>query len=265
MLSSKEISGYKTILHHGYTFSKGDFIEEGINKIDLVIHAGAFIPKNRAEADTADDCLSNILSVNRLINELPSVPEKFIFISTVDVYAGTNEAISEKTAVGPETLYGQSKLYGEKLLENWAKKENVVLQILRLGHVYGSGEEAFEKIIPATIRNAMKNESPVIYTSGTELRSFLHVSDCVNAILSSPDLAEYSGQINIVSGKALPIKQIVETIVKKISPELPVIIENKEGPVKNYLFDNSRMKQLLSEEKVSFEEGIEEEIKSFKA
>jgi UDP-glucose 4-epimerase len=262
LLSNEPVEGYTTIIHKNYQFTQDDFIQLGILKIDIVIHAGAFTPKNTVEADDILLSSSNIHSVNHLITHLPSLPKKFIFLSTLDVYKPCNEPLTEKSATEPVSMYGWAKLYNEKLLEVWAKKNNVVLQVLRIGHIYGSGEGKYQKLIPLTIEKARLNQSPEIISHGTELRSFLHVKDCVNAIISSLNLHSYSGPINVASSRPLPVTQIVEVIVKNINKFLPVNVLKQDIPVRNIVFDNSKMRQLLCDEKISFEEGIKEEIEN---
>jgi UDP-glucose 4-epimerase len=264
MLSSSALKGYTTILHKNYSFSKKDFADAGVDGVNIVIHSGAFIPKKASDSDNVSETTTNITSVGHLINHLPNVPDKFIFFSTVDVYGTANEKITEKTLTQPVSLYGWSKLYGEKILESWANKENVTLQILRVGHIYGQGEEQFQKIIPLTIRKVKQHEKPVIFTKGEELRSFLHVSDCVRSVVASIGLDDYKGPINIVSGTPLSVKEIVSTIVDIIDPDIGVDIQHGNMPVRNLTFDNSKMKAYLDDEHVSFEEGIREEIKEFK-
>jgi nucleoside-diphosphate-sugar epimerase len=264
LLSSKPIEGFKTVLHQRYTYTKDAFYSQGIYEIDIVIHLAAFTPKSAAAANNVPECNSNISSLQNLINQLPSIPKKFIFFSTLDVYKTVDDKIiSENSLTEPATLYGWSKLYGEKMLEVWSSNENIILQILRIGHIYGSGEEQYQKIIPVTIRKAFENKSPEIFTKGDELRSFLHVSDCVNASIASIELEKYKEPINIVSGRALPVKQIVQIIVDKINPHLQVIVKGNDIPVRNLVFDNRKMHQYLVKEEVPFEAGIVEEINNF--
>jgi UDP-glucose 4-epimerase len=265
LLSSTPHQVYSTILHKNYSFTQKDFAEAGINHIDIVIHAGAFTPKDNGAANNIRDANSNVSSLNHLIEQLPNTPERFIFFSTLDVYAPVaDETITEQSVTKPISLYGWSKLYGEKVVEAWANKEKHVVQVLRIGHIYGSGEEQYQKIIPLTIKKTLQKQKPVIFSKGEELRSFLHVSDCVKSVLAAIELNEYAGPINIVSGRALPVKRIVELIINEIDSSLQAEIQGNDIPVRNLVFDNTKMKHYLAAENVLFEEGIKEEISRFK-
>ena len=263
-LGSKDIKGVVSVNHKNYTFSKDDFVAKGLSNIDVLVHLGAFIPKSNAQANDIDSCTANIQNTIHLLMNLPSVPQKIVYISTTDVY-DTCEFINENTHTNPSTLYGWSKLYCEKIVENFGSKNDVKVQILRVGHIYGRGEGAYQKIIPNTIKLCLENKNPQIYTQGTELRSFLHVNDCVEAIMNAVDLNDNVGVINIVAGKSMSILETVETIKNKINPNIEI---NKRGEVKSVrslTFNADKMVRYLWKPIVPFEKGIEDEINYFMA
>ncbi len=259
LTSSSSDKKYPVIEHKNYSFSRNDFFQKGFDTIDIVLHIGAYTPKNAADAANVELNTSNIFNTLHLIENLPSIPEKIIFTSTLDIYQKTIGVISEETPEHPATIYGWSKLYCEKLLLQWCEKQNVLLQILRLGHIYGSGEENYKKLIPETIKKVLKEEAPVIYSDGNEKRSFLHVKDCARAIHNSFNLETYPGPVNIVSANAMSVKDVVNKIIevsgKKIRPE----ILGQQTVTTDYIFDNSKMKKFLGDEEITFKDGIANE------
>ena len=260
-LSSKPIPGVKTILHKNYTFGKSDFYETRVDKIDVVIHAGAFIPKTAKDANNIILTGSNIFNTRHLLYNLPPV-SKFIFLSTTDVYNPEN-VITEQSVTEPGSLYGWSKLYCEQMIHRWGKENNVSAQILRVGHIYGSGEEKYQKLIPVTIRKCLADENPVIFSDGQEKRAFLHVSDCVKAIVKSIDLPENIGVINIVSEESLSVYETVSIIKDAINEKLTIEVRNNPDNIRSFEFDASKMKKYLHTPKTPFKYGIKEEIEQF--
>ncbi|MFX4253329.1 NAD-dependent epimerase/dehydratase family protein, partial [Aliarcobacter butzleri] len=119
-----------------------------------------FTPKSGIEANDINKSNANIFNTKYLLDNLPNFPEKFIFLSTLDVYGKIETIIDESSFTNPLTMYGWSKLYCEKLLENWSKENNIILQILRIGHIYGKGEKAYKKVIPITIQKLKNGENP---------------------------------------------------------------------------------------------------------
>jgi nucleoside-diphosphate-sugar epimerase len=266
ILSSNNIPDYININHNNYSFTKQDFFKKNIKNIDILIHLGAFIPKENAEANNIEKCISNITNTAYLLNNLPSIPQKIIFTSTIDVYKGTDDIdiISEDTLLGPDNLYAESKVFCEKILENWCLDNNVILQILRLGHIYGSGEDTYKKIIPTTIKKILNNEKPVIYTNGLEKRSFLNVYDCCRFILNAINIEKYVGPINIVAGQSISVIDIVNMIIKISGKSIEPDIKHNKIPVKNFVFNNSKMIKHIGVETIALEEGLKEEYEFFR-
>lgn len=259
LLSSKIDSNYTTILHNNYTFTEDNFKEKGIENIDIVLHIGAFIPKSGAEANDIEKSNSNIINTTYLLDNLPNIPSKFIFLSTIDVYGKIETKIGENCATNPLSMYGWSKLYCEKMIESWAITNKSTIQILRVGHIYGKGEEAYKKVIPITITKIKNGENPQIFGTGEEKRSFLHVDDACDLIMKSISLDEYKGVINLCSSHAYSIKEIIEILLQISNKNLHIdFVENNNVGI-DFVFDTTKMNLLLGNEKMNITEGLKDE------
>jgi UDP-glucose 4-epimerase len=233
--------------------------------IEAVIHLGAYIPKCTAQANTIKNCNSNISFTQSLLEILPRTVKKFIFASTVDVYSNVEGILNENSPTVPESLYGFSKLYCEKMIQLQALKNSFIIQILRLGHLYGKWEDAYTRMIPEFIRRILSGKPPEITTKGKEKRSFLHISDCVKNIYQAYTLDNSLGVVNIVSEKSYDVKTIAKKLVKISGKKLDCSILNKNTCTRDFLFNNTKMKSFLCPEKMSIDEGLREEYSYFAA
>lgn len=247
--------------------SKEVWDEHGIGKIDIVIHLAAFTPKNHSQANDIEGIYQgNLCATRRLFDELPSPPEKIIFASTLDVYApGDDERpINENSPLGPTGLYGASKLFCEQLTKTYASRFECPLAILRYGHIYGPGEGAYAKLIPHTIRTLLKNEAPVIFGDGSQLRDFLYVEDAVEATIRAAGLDE-SVTLNIVSGISRPIRQFVEEMMEVAGFDGEIQYREEAAKGRSLQFDASELiKALGNRELTSFRDGVRREIEYFR-
>jgi UDP-glucose 4-epimerase len=244
-LTSKPIVTCNYLIHDNYQFNKDFFIKHGYSRIETIIHAGAFTPKSGMQADNIEFSNSNIGNTFSLINaELPNL-KKIIYLSTLDVYDHA-EIIDETTPEKPLTLYGYSKLYTEKMIEKWGIQNKINTQILRVGHVYGPGEEAYLKIIPVAIKNALSKKNIEIWGSGEELRSFIYIKDVVKAIVNSIALEENVGVINIVGGHAISINEIANKIVEISGINAAITHVQSTKPGRNLTFDNTKLKKTFT-------------------
>lgn len=253
---SKPIVNVDYLLHNNYKIKPGFFENEGYNNLKTIIHAGAYTPKNGSEANDINKSFSNIESTFNLINALPDSVEHFIFLSTLDVYGECDTILNEQSYVNPVSLYAQSKRYCEQMIEAWAINKNKNISILRIGHVFGPGEEAYKKIIPVTISRLLKNMAPQIWGEGNDLRSFIYIDNVVELIIKSLAVNTYEGPVNIVSERAITINALVNLLIEisglKIKPEhLP-----SNAKVRNLVFDASKMKRLLGAEFTDLKKGL---------
>jgi UDP-glucose 4-epimerase len=241
----------------------------GSTRFDAVIHLAAFTPKSGATRDSAQEIIAaNIIGLQSLLTSFPSPPGRFIFCSTLDVYSrrAFDNAVSERSPIGPAGLYGLSKLFGEGLVEAYSRSAGTESLTLRLGHIFGPGEERYAKLVPETIRRVLANQPPRIAGDGGEQRDLLYVDDAAEALARSCTAALNGVRIiNLARGASHSIREVVDTIAVEAgyrgSPErLP-------RPVDAYstLFDTSLMKRVLGEwTLVSLTEGLRREIAHFR-
>jgi nucleoside-diphosphate-sugar epimerase len=259
VLSSKENENCQTIVYKNHEINSIDFSNSPFNKIKTVVHVGAFIPKSNADLNDILKSNSNIIFTQNLLSSLPASVEKFIFLSSIDVYKKTAQMISENNPTIPETLYGFSKLYCEKMVEQWADANKKIIQILRLGHVYGPGEKLFKKIIPVTMQKIKENEPPTIMGDGSSKRAFIYIDDVIFCINEMIKFDHYKGPVNIVNDQFVTIQDLVHQIIQvaeaNVSPEyIPQTI------VKNDIFfDANKLKSLLNIEFTPLHVGLKNE------
>lgn len=261
-LTSQPTDKCNFLLHHDYTFDKNYFFDNGFENIEVIVHAGAFIPKSSLQANDIAQSNSNINNTYKLITSVLPKLKKIIFLSTIDIY-GPYDIITEESPVEPVSLYGHSKLYCEKMILAWCKENNIENLILRIGHVYGPGEEKYQKLIPNVIQNIIKNEPIKLYGSGRDIRSFIYISDVIQAIVNSVELSTKGEIINIVGEEKISIYDLIHKIIKLSGKDVPVDHVKTEIQPRNLIFNNDKLKKTLHTPIVSFDEGLENEWNYF--
>jgi UDP-glucose 4-epimerase len=255
-LSSSKIPGVETAVYKsrdGFTLDGYDFRE-----VEVIIHAGAFIPKSGGELDDIALSNSNILFTQELLSlPLPKLA-KIIYLSSVDVY-GEENVISESSRVKPNSLYGASKYYCEELISAYVRTNKLKSLMLRVGHVYGEGEEKYKKVLPVAIKNIILNKPVEIWGDGSDLRSFIYIDDVVSAVLCSIDKNLEEGVVNLVSSKAISIKTLIYMLYEVSGqPENVVSVESKHI-VRNIINDNTLLMSTLLEEEKPMIDGLKNE------
>jgi nucleoside-diphosphate-sugar epimerase len=235
------------------------------DEVDTVFHLAAAMPKNREQANRWEEMLrGNVEATARLLQALVLAPRRFVFVSTIDVYRPMvpGEALTEETPVEPAAIYGAMKFCAEHLVRIEARRRQFGCTVLRLGHIYGPGEEAFEKLIPQVIRRLLQGNPPVMIGTGNVLRDFLFVQDAVEALVRSAlSPAAASQTINIVSGRPVTLRETIETLIQVSGRSVGIEIRADQPDGVSFRFENSRMRRLLGEwPLVPLKEGLKREF-----
>ena len=254
-LSSKPTAESHYLLHNNYTFDNDYISKSGYSAIKTVIHAGAFTPKNAGESNDLFSCASNINSTMKLLQlELPNL-KKVIFLSTLDVY-GKDNVVSELSPIDPVSLYGDSKLYCEKMIAAWARANDKIFQLFRVGHIYGPGEEAYQKLIPATIKKLLSGQPLQVWGTGNELRSFLFIDDLVSAISKAVKIESGFVTTNLVGGSKIRVRELIDMLIEISNTKPAIDFLPMSGEGRNLIFDNSKMQKELGQMEIPLREGL---------
>ncbi|WP_443692714.1 NAD-dependent epimerase/dehydratase family protein [Pseudomonas protegens] len=260
-LTSRELPEAQCVIVPDYDFSK---LDKGLfNDVDVLVHAGAFTPKKMQEANDIHLCGLNISVTQALLGFEFAKLKKVLFTSTLDVYAGA-DLISESTPVDPATLYGASKLYGEKMVSAFAIEREISHAILRLGHIYGPGEEAYQKMLPLTISNVVSGRPVQLFGAGEELRSFIYIDDVVTSLMNAVTTELASPIINVVGGNPVTIKALIEMIMSISGQKVDIVSQPVTVKGRDFVFDNSLLKSTLLPSEFNFAQGLAVEIKYMK-
>lgn len=113
------------------------------------------------------------------------------------------------TPCRPATLYGACKLSTQMLLEAWSEQIGLSSAWGRIFFLYGPGEYA-SRLVPSVV-NSLLHDEPARCTHGNQVRDFMHVEDVAVAFVKLLE-SEARGAVNIASGKAVPLKEVVYAI-----------------------------------------------------
>ena len=238
-------------------------LENGCEDIEVLLHLGAWIPKTSASSNNLEKSYSNIANTRTLLNaKLPAL-RQIIYCSTIDVYENTDNKIDEKTITVPSTMYGWSKLYCEKMIQTFCEERAITFQILRIGHVYGEGEEKYRKVMPVMIENAIKRNGITIYGNGEPIRTFIYIEDVAKAIANALTLRK-SDIINLVGNEAITINELAKEIQNNCGNNININHISTDRPNRNCIFDNSKLMNTLLQTLTPFEIGLKREIEYMK-
>jgi GDP-L-fucose synthase len=149
--------------------------------------------------------------------------KKFIFVSSNTVYPLTDFPVKENDTnynfYSKYYIVGWMKLFSEKMCEMYTShiKNPMETLIVRPGNLYGPYDKynwSESKVIAALIRRFAEGSNPLkVWGDGNDIKDFLYIDDFIDGLLEAA-ASEMSGPINIASGKAATIKDVINTLIK---------------------------------------------------
>tara|TARA_Y100000816_G_C26096378_1_gene580324 strand:+ start:1120 stop:2019 length:900 start_codon:yes stop_codon:yes gene_type:complete len=197
---------------------------------------------------------------------LNSKMKKFVQIGSCIEY-GKIESPQKEIKQNKKTfsIYGKAKLLSTIFLQNFYKKYNFPVTILRLYLVYGPFQDT-NRVIPITIINALKNKS-FNCSNGQQLRDFTYIDDIISAIIKTLKNLKSSGEIiNIGSGKPIAIKKVIIKICRLLNSGKPLfgkIDLRRDEMMKLYPNINKAKTILRWTSRTPLEVGLRKTIKFF--
>ena len=243
------------------------------HKIDIVVHLAAYTHVDLSFGNSIKFTKNNVLAGHNLIeccrifNEQHKL-EKFIHVSTDEVYGSQTTISTENSILDPTNPYAATKAATEHILKSYYYSFKLPLIITRGNNVYGPKQYP-DKVIPLFIMNLLTNKKCKIHGSGKQRRSFLYVDDCVKAF-ETIILKGKNGEIyNIGSDDEFSINELYEIMLKTINPQAIVSKWKKHEKDRDfndirYNINISKLKKLGWKQEIKFNEGLKKTLEWYK-
>jgi len=117
--------------------------------------------------------------------------------------------------------------------------------------------------VPVIILKALHDEKIPVYGDGTNVREWLHVTDCAEGIMATIDRGKAGEIYNIGSKEEKQNIEVAKAILKLLGKgeELIEFVKNRPGHDFRYSLDTTKAKRELGwEAKTSFDEGLKKTV-----
>ncbi len=114
------------------------------------------------------------------------------------IVASSDKAYGEQTELPyteESTLVGRfpydcSKSCTDLLAQSYHASYGVPVCITRCGNLYGAGDLNWNRLVPGTLRSALRGERPIVRSDGTFVRDYFYVEDAAAAYLALAEAME---------------------------------------------------------------------------
>jgi len=266
-LNLKEIENFSNYqLVHGDIRDK-KLLSEIFQNTNSVIHFAAESHVDRSIENSGDFITTNILGTHCLLEESKKVNvEKFIAVSTDEVYGSLNESAkpsTEECPLLPRSPYSASKASSDLLCLSYYETFGMDICITRCSNNYGPYQYP-EKLIPVLIKKALNNENLPMYGDGRNIRDWIHVNDHIKAIEAVWQKG-LSGEIyNIGADNPKRNIEIAKDILSfmDIAEGKIEFVKDRPGHDWRYEVNDKKIRENLGwKPEINFTEGIQETVR----
>jgi nucleoside-diphosphate-sugar epimerase len=177
---------------------------------------------NGVKAADRNDWAEQEKNITFLVNLLTLLKgtsiSKVIALGSQAEYGQFDGVVNEESSCEPNTAYGAMKVCASVLLKSFSEQNNLKWYWLRIFSVFGPGED-IQWLIPSAIKSLIRGQEMDL-TPCEQAYDYLYIEDFSKGILSvvQPNSAS-SGIYIFSSGTATPLKDLLNYLEKKLSPE----------------------------------------------
>jgi CDP-glucose 4,6-dehydratase len=148
--------------------------------------------------------------------------------------------------------YDVSKSCADLIARSYFHSYRLPVCVTRCGNLYGGGDFAFSRIVPATIRSVLMGERPLIRSDGTPVRDYIYVKDAAEALLVLSEKMLGSKELhghafNISNESPISVLDMVQKILLLMERNdlIPIVASDAPLEIQAQYLSAKKMKEKL--------------------
>ena len=207
--------------------------------------------------------MTNVVSAVRLHDMLRKHDglERYVHITTPEVYGSTDGWIDERAPFNPSTPYAVSRAAGDMSLRTYFSTHGFPVVYTRAANGYGPGQPLY-RIIPRTVLAAIGGQKLRLDGGGKSVRVFIHLDDVCDATYRVATRGVLGEAYHVSGYHLVSIRDLVEMILERLGKNFDECVEiGPERPGKDtaYMLDSRKLRTELGwQDRISLEQGIDD-------
>jgi len=266
-----------TRFERSITIIRGDVTDQplleralGENEIDTVFHLAAqtVVPvANRNPVSTFDSNIKGTWVLLEAARRSPLVRQ--IVAASSDKAYGDQAVLpyKEDLPLQGRHPYDVSKSCADLICQSYAATYDTPVAVTRCGNLFGGGDLNWNRIVPGTIRSALRDRQPVIRSDGSLVRDYFYAGDAAEAyMLLAEELARDRSLIgtafNFSNEEPLSVSAVVALLLEVIGSDLqPLVLNQASHEIREQFLDSGFARRRLGwSPRLALREGLEETV-----
>lgn len=189
--------------------------------------------------------------------------QRYVRISTPEVYGSTDQAVIEDQPYRPSTPYAVSHAAIDLSLAAFHRHYRFPVIFARFANLFGPGQQLY-RIIPRTILSILDRRKLQLHGGGHSVRAFIYATDVAGAVLRLLRSSSNGETYHFSPCTFITIRQLVERICERMQAsfsDLVEVTEDRPGKDQAYLMNADKARaQLLWEPQVGLDRGLDATI-----
>lgn len=274
-------------INHHQHHKRMQWVQEDITDLnwlpecDVIFNLAAESDVDVGNQDPSKFISTNIDGVRNLLNMINkrivirADKPLFFQVSTDEVYGDIHSgSFNESAQLNPSNPYAATKAAADLLIQSWARTYGLEYIIARPSNNYGPHQYP-EKLIPLACKRLGRGKKIKLHNNGTPVRTWTHVEDTADALITLYEKAERNRIYNISSEVEQNNYETVSKIINSyflgnIRRKVPDLDEHldmtysRPGQDVRYAISCEPLRQLGWEPKKNFDEELPKLVKQYK-
>jgi CDP-glucose 4,6-dehydratase len=250
-----------------------ELLERVLNEyeIETVFHAAAQTIVGTANRSPVSTFESNIRGTWCLLEAVRrSALIKQVVVASSDKAYGAHDQLPyrEDAPLQGKHPYDVSKSCADLISQSYAHTFDLPVCITRCGNLFGGGDLNWNRLIPGTIRSALRGEAPIIRSDGTFIRDYFYVEDAALAYMM---LAEKMAERPDICGEAFNFSNEIQMNVLDLTQKIlnlmkledltPAILNQAHNEIEHQYLSAEKARNILDwKAEFSLDEGLQRTI-----
>ena len=258
-----------------YTFVKGDIADRKlmmglVKDVDAIVNFAAESHVDNSINDSTPFVHSNFVGVHSILEAVRKHEKRFHQVSTDEVYGSlplnSKKKFDESSPYNPRNPYSATKAAADHLVRAFHNTYKIPATISNCSNNYGPYQH-YEKLIPKSVTNALRNRKIPIHGSGMQVRDWIYVEDHCSGIEAVLKKGEIGETYLISAGCERHNVDVVRKVLKMVGKPASLMnhVADRPGGDMHYAIDAGKIRRELGwKHSYSFEKGMKLTVDYYK-
>ena len=208
---------------------------------------------------------TNVTALSRFITGLleRGCPDRYVHISSPEVYGPCAAPLTEDAPMNPSTPYAVSKAAADMLLSIMRAHRGLPLVTVRATNVYGPCQQLF-KIIPRSVIYRRMGKVIPLHGGGTAVKSYIHIRDVSRGTLRIMMDGRLGETYHLSPDEGLRVRDVVRRICDLMGDDFSAATRDSDERLAQdaaYLVDSTKARRAFGwTPGLSLDEGVAQVI-----